>query len=248
LNSFERSCFFIVLQYRGAGGMLSNPLHADKLRGILSHMLDILSKLLGGQARVKLMRLFMMNENEAYDADMANTRAKVSLAQVRRELAFLTNLGFIKRKSFVKVTTNKKGKVKRKRVHGYTFNQDFQYKEEIRAILVGSRLIDHDDVTSRFKKAGSVKLLAVAGVFTNERESRLDALIVMDKPNQAKIEKVIKNFEAEIGKELVYAFFPTAEFLYRLNMYDKLVWDMFDYPHELLVDRAGFSTQLQRKS
>ena len=70
----------------------------------------------------------------------------------------------------------------------------------------------------------------------------------MDKPNQAKIEKVIKNFEAEIGKELVYAFFPTAEFLYRLNMYDKLVWDMFDYPHELLVDRAGFSTQLQRKS
>jgi len=189
-----------------------------------------------------------MNPSEAYDAQMASARAKVGISQARRELSFLSNLGFIKKKVFVKIETSKNGKVKRKRTQGFLLNMDFQYIEELRAIIVGSRLIDHDDVTARFKRAGNVKLLAVAGVFTNERESRLDALIVMDKPNQAKIEKVIKNFEAEIGKELVYAFFPTDEFLYRLNMYDKLVWDMFDYPHELLVDKSGFSTQLQRKS
>ena len=77
-------------------------------------MLDILSKLLGGQARVKLMRLFIMNPSEAYDAQMASARAKVGISQARRELSFLSNLGFIKKKVFVKIETSKNGKVKRK--------------------------------------------------------------------------------------------------------------------------------------
>jgi hypothetical protein len=54
--------------------------------------------------------------------------------------------------------------------------------------------------------------------------------------------------EAEIGGELSYAVFETKEFLYRLNMYDKLVRDILDYPHEVVVQAKELSTQALRKA
>ena len=45
--------------------------------------------------------------------------------------------------------------------------------------------------------------------------------------------------ESEIGKELRYAFFDTQEFKYRMSIYDKLVRDILDYPHTVLVDKMG---------
>jgi hypothetical protein len=42
-----------------------------------------------------------------------------------------------------------------------------------------------------------------------------------------------------VGKELRYAFFSTDEFKYRMSMYDKLVRDILDYPHKVLLDKLG---------
>ena len=50
---------------------------------------------------------------------------------------------------------------------------------------------------------------------------------------------MIEGLEAEIGKELRYAAFETGEFNYRLGMYDKLVRDILDYPHTVVLDRLG---------
>jgi hypothetical protein len=45
--------------------------------------------------------------------------------------------------------------------------------------------------------------------------------------------------EADIGKELSYAVCDTADFVYRLNAYDKFIRDVLDYPHETIVDKLG---------
>ena len=73
-------------------------------------------------------------------------------------------------------------------------------------------------------------------------------MIVGDKMNKAKIEKGVKRLEAEIGVELAYAIFNTKEFIYRLNMYDKLVRDILDFPHEVLVQAKELSTQTLKKA
>ena len=52
---------------------------------------------------------------------------------------------------------------------------------------------------------------------------------------RSRIEEGIKKIEAELGIELVYAMFETKEFIYRLNMYDKLIRDILDYPHEVVL-------------
>ena len=55
--------------------------------------------------------------------------------------------------------------------------------------------------------------------------------------NRKNIETEIKKIEADIGKELKYAVFDLDEFLYRLNMYDKLIRDVLDFPHEKLINK-----------
>ena len=64
---------------------------------------------------------------------------------------------------------------------------------------------------------------------------------------RARIEEGIKKLEAEIGAELTYAMFDTKEFLYRINMYDKLVRDILDYPHEVMFETKELSTQTLKK-
>jgi hypothetical protein len=208
--------------------------------------METLAKLLGGQTRVKIMRLFLMNSADGFDFAMVRERTKGSSSSVKKDLNHLATLGFLKKKNIMKPVVVK-GKAKTKKVAGYVLNADFKYLGQMRELLVGSEFVHKDDLLSRFRKAGKIKFLAVAGVFTNSPESRLDAMIVADKPNTAALDRIMKTLEAEVGKELAYAFFPTKEFIYRAEMYDKLIYDMFDFPHETLLDTEQFSTQLLRK-
>jgi hypothetical protein len=65
---------------------------------------------------------------------------------------------------------------------------------------------------------------------------------------KSKVEEEIRKLEAEIGAELSYALFDTKEFSYRLNMYDKLVRDILDFPHEVVFQAKELSTQALKKN
>jgi predicted nucleotidyltransferase len=107
--------------------------------------------------------------------------------------------------------------------------------------------VNKQKLLGNFKNVGQVKLLVASGVFIKNDDSRVDLLIVGDKMKRGKIEEVVRRLEAEIGTELVYAIFDTKEFIYRLNMYDKLVRDILDYPHEVLLQVKELSTQALKK-
>ena len=80
----------------------------------------------------------------------------------------------------------------------------------------------------------------------NEFDRRIDVLIAVEKLNTSKIESAIRVLEAELGVEIKYAAFATADLMYRLGMYDKLTRDVFDYPHELLIDKVGVRDEVKR--
>ena len=130
----------------------------------------------------------------------------------------------------------------------WIFNSAFKYGGEFEDLLVRSDTLNKEKILDNFKNAGRVKLLIISGIFIKNDDSRVDLLIVGDKMKRGKIEEGIRKLEAEIGAELVYAIFDTKEFLYRLNMYDKLVRDILDYPHEILLQTRELSTQTFKSS
>ena len=86
--------------------------------------------------------------------------------------------------------------------------------------------------------------MTVSGVFIQKPDSRVDLLIVGDRIKSTSLDRIIRNLEAQIGKELRYASFSTKEFRYRLNVYDRLIRDILDFPHEPVLDRIGVATTL----
>ncbi len=225
---------------------------AQNLRGYTRYM-EILSKLLGGPARVKIMRLFLLNPSRGFDAQEVSDRSKVPLKAARREINALSKIDFVKQKDFIKEevirgSRTKKPTIKKRKVHGWFLDPAFPYLEQLKALLIDPDFLKKEDIIARFKGVGRVKLLVASGIFIQDDESRVDLLLVGDNLKRTTIESTIRMLESEIGKELSYAIFETKEFIYRLSMYDKLVRDILDYPHEKLIDSREFSTLMLKKA
>ena len=151
-------------------------------------------------------------------------------SSVAKEIRLLSSVGFIKKKNL-----------------GWFFDSLFKYTDELEGLLINSDTLDKEVILNTFKRAGRLKLLAVSGIFLKDKDSRVDILLVGDRMKRGKIEEGIKRLEAEIGAELTYAVFETKEFTYRLNMYDKLVRDILDFPHEIIFQVRELSTQALKK-
>lgn len=195
--------------------------------------MDVLEKILGSAARIKIMRLFLLNKTKGFKASDVAKRSRVTSATVRRELKLLSTIGFIKKRSVDSLD--------------WYFDTSFKYTKEFEDLLIKSDTLNRRTILDNFKKVGQTKLIITSGVFIKNDDSRVDLLIVGDKMKRGPIEAGIRKLEALLGAELVYAVFETKEFLYRLNMYDKLVRDILDYPHDVLLqskDLPELSTRL----
>lgn len=209
--------------------------------------MDILGNLFSSDPLVKIMRLFLMNQEEAFTLSQIANRTLSKEDSVKRELEILDQVGFTRQKTITREIVNKqKGGVRKVKVTAWEIDKSFHYLEPLYSLLIEYDTLRQNDVVARFRPAGKIKLLVVSGVFIKDPESRADLLIVGDNLNRKKVEHTIKFFESQLGKELQYAIFDTEEFIYRRDMYDKLLCDIFDGNHEVLLSSPGLSTDSLR--
>ena len=196
---------------------------------------DPLVKLFGGQARVKLLRLFLLNPELTLDRTEVAKRCKVPPVVLVKEISLLSGIGFL-RPSTMTVDGTKGKKVKST---GWKLNPAFKLNEALGELLFETDLFSNDELIKRFQGVGKVKLIIIAGIFLREAESRIDLLLVADNVRKNVLERVVCGLEAEIGRELNYTIFSSADFEYRVSMYDKFVRDVLDYQHVTILDKIG---------
>ena len=210
----------------------------------LSYM-DTLAQLFGSAARVKIMRLFLFNPGTPFTVAAVAQKSGASKAAAKKECAVLAKAGMILPKSFFETAVQKKkGKLveKRMRLKGFVLKDSFPYAAALEKLLGKSRALEGSVLLRDLAKIGALKLVITSGIFLDEPASRLDLLVVGDNLKRTILGNIIRVLEAEIGRELYYACFDTADFRYRLSMYDKLVRDVLDYPHQILLDKSfGFA-------
>ncbi len=204
---------------------------------------DILAKLFGSSSRVKIIRLFLLNPEEVFEQKNIFSRAKVSQQSGRREISLLKSIGLIKPKNDFVLTEikEKKAKFKKKRISGWALNESFPLMLGLRDFLLDNAPFSRDQLIRKLNKAGRMKLVILSGIFGQENSgaNRIDILAVGDAIKKGALERVIREIESEVGKELIYAFFNTEDFVYRLGMYDKFIRDILDYPHETILNKLG---------
>ena len=204
--------------------------------------METLAKLFGSVARVKIMKLFLFNPEQIFGSIDISDRTKITSIISRKELALLDKVSFIKKKSFIEEIEKKKdGKVKieRKRVYGWSLNEDFPFLAPLQNLLIESGSLTSSEIINKLKKVGNLKLLIISGVFIQDMNSRADILIVGDNLHEPSLERAVRTLESEVGKELRYVVFETADFKYRLGIYDKLLRDILDYSHKKLINKLS---------
>jgi hypothetical protein len=202
--------------------------------------MQILEKLFGSAARVKIIKLFLFHPEECLEKTDIAKKTKVQASALTKELNNLESIGLIRKKSFFKEVEMKTGP-KKKRVNGYILDQSFIFLTNLRALLINTEPFQHKDVVKKISRAGKIKMIVVSGIFIQADDEKVDILIVGDDLKERSLSNVITDLESEIGKELKYVVLNTADFKYRLGICDKLVRDIFDYPHQVVIDRIGLS-------
>lgn len=207
--------------------------------------MDILEKLFGSAAKVKIIKLFLFNPDSAFDVTLTSERAKVSRMIARREIDNLEKIGFLRPRSFTKEARRQKNRniqIYRKRVNGWTLDQKFVHLEALKSFLSSINPFKHKDMIDKISRAGKIQLLIVSGIFIKDPDSRVDLLVVGDNLKQWLLDNIVKTIESEIGKEVRYAVFDTQEFNYRYSMFDKLIRDILDYPHETIINKLNIGS------
>jgi hypothetical protein len=202
--------------------------------------MEILAKLFGSSSRVKIIKLFLFNPTQGFSKLDVARRTKVSIAITRKEINMLEQIGMLKSCVFLpEVIEGEEDEVKSKikKTAGFMVNPSFEFLKQLQILLVHINPLRHDEILKRLNNVGKLKLVIVAGVFIQNFDSRLDILIVGEKIKTGMVDHALKYLESEIGKELRYAVFETDDFKYRLNIYDKLIRDVLDYPHQKIVNK-----------
>jgi hypothetical protein len=188
--------------------------------------MDPLAKLFGSFARLKLLRLFLFNDDMSFTLADTAFRTKVQSDAVRKELNVLVSIGLVRKKAG-------KGAVQ------YQASRKFLHYDALQSFIRSTTSLGDADMVNALKRAGALRLVVLSGFFTGAVETKVDLLVVGDKLDDKPLETAIRALEAELGREIRFACFSTEDFKYRRGVYDRLLRDIFDFPHRTLLDRIG---------
>jgi len=193
--------------------------------------MEILEKIFGGLSKIKIMKLFIFNPAFIFDLETVCLKAESKPKQTTKDLIVLQKIGLIKKKD----TKNKAGK----KVRGYILDTTFVYLPAFKDFLLQVLPFSNEEIVKKFERAGKVKAVAVSGVFLNNEDSRIDLLVVGDRFNKNILSKVIQEIESGLGREIKFTHLESKDFIYRMEVRDKLIRDMFDYSHRIIFDKMG---------
>lgn len=199
--------------------------------------MTVLYALFGSRLRVRLLRALLLTD-KAYSLEELETFLQTDKAHIRKELRMLIKSSFVKDKEMSVIIPPKKagGKETKKQVVKYALTADFPYRESLRALLMEDESIKPETLTKIIKPLGKWALAAFTGIFTGDYRSDVDVLLVGVPASKTKLDKAMRQIEAEVGTEVRYTVLEPSEFEYRYQMFDKFVRDVFDGTHVRTID------------
>lgn len=188
--------------------------------------MESLTKIFGTPSRLKTLRLFVFNQDAAFTLDEVSKRLKFSKEAARHELRELVAGGLLRKKGSSLSAQ-------------YQINPRFEYLSALDSFIRDTTNVRPKTILATLRHVGTLQLIVLSGFFTDVIESQIDLLIVGDRLDERAIARAVHSLEAELGREIRYASFTTEDFRYRFGVYDRLLRDIFDYPHQRLINKIG---------
>src|SRR3989338_11505211 len=127
--------------------------------------METLGKILGNPARIKIMRLFLLNRGKGFKSKDIVQKSRVSSDSVRRELRLLASVNFIKKRS--------------KAYPEWYFNSSFKYAEPFKDLLVRSDSLNKQKLLAHFRHVGRGQLFLGFWAFLKKNDNLVVLLIFL---------------------------------------------------------------------
>ena len=197
------------------------------------------------QAKIRLLRLFLQNQERDFTLQEIEQLTQIKRASFSRDLHKLIKAGFVQEKigpmREIKkdISTALKKRSGQKKIPFYSVNTAFPVFDELHTLIIKSSTASRKKLLANIKRLGKVRLAILTGIFLNNETSRLDLMIVGDDIKKRSLERFLALTESELGKTLRYSVMDTDEFRYRMNMYDRFLRDVLEHDHEKLINKLS---------
>ena len=201
---------------------------------------DILSELFESPAKVKALKLFLRNPEDAFSLKEGARRLRLMRRDFAKQVKKFKDLDLVR--SRINIVAKKVGKrTKKFKEEAFHANSKFLFYNELQGLLTKSSPTAWEKKLEALKALGRIKLAVIAGTLVNDVKGRLDLLLVGEKMKPRAIATFMRKLEADVGKDIRYMVLSTQEFSYRFDMFDNFLRDVFERPHKKLINKMKTS-------
>jgi len=196
----------------------------------------MLEHLFGSKTRVKLLRIFLNHPENSYYVRELTRLTKLQINAVRRELENLEQLGIIK--SFRKIESQgdkRRRKTTKQEKRYYQINVDYILFSELKALMLKAQLLLEYDLVKKISRMGTVKYLALTGIFVGFIGAPTDLFIVGNIKKDS-LTRLIRKFEKELNYEINFTLMPPSEYKYRKDITDRFLYSILENKKIVVID------------
>lgn len=209
----------------------------EKNQGNIDYKPSMLAKLFGSVARVKLLKLFLLNPDTSYYIRQIARHLNLQLSAVRRELENLETFGLLESHAGGEDEEEEPGNRHDRKY--YRTNRDFVLFNEIKELVIKGQILCEKDFTDKLKKLGTIRLLILSGLFMNDTQASVDMLIVGNF-DKTKVAKLVRKLEEDLVTEVNYAVLSEEEFKYRRQVTDVFLYSVLEGKKIVVIDERGY--------
>lgn len=196
----------------------------------------IIEQLFGSNTRWRLLWIFMNNPEKHYFVRELARETDSHIHAVRRELENLAELKIIQIVDGSNdVFENAENQAKKK---FYALNTLFPMFDELKALFAKDGMMGQQSFIDKLSNLGKVEYLLLSGVFTGDKDSDVDILIVGNIQRE-KVFDTCKEYEKMFDKELKYSVMTKDEYKYRMDVVDKFLYGIYDKKHVIVKDKIN---------
>jgi len=178
----------------------------------------ILKSLFSSQTRVKLLKTFLLNQEEEFFIRQLTRLLDEQINSIRRELDNLKKIGLVKSRM-------------RNRKKYFYANPEFLVFNELKNIFIKASANDKS-MKKDLEILGNIELAILTGSFVNDNTAATDLLIV----GEVVSKKVEDYIEKDLGKTNVrFSVLTKADFDYRLEVKDAFILKILKNPNNVFL-------------
>jgi predicted transcriptional regulator len=189
-------------------------------------MQNNLDLLFGDQTRWKVIKMFIFSEKKPFSLTEVAKKNQLTVKKAQELLDQFIQAGFV-------IAENNRSE---KPI--FRLNEQFILTEELKKIVLKANTTPQHGSLEKIKALGKVHLALVGGIFVSDPRARVDLLIVAEKYSRARMRQLLDDLEAEVGREFNYSIMDSKEFRYRVNMFDRFILEIFEAPHQILINKV----------